>query len=125
MKRNFFKSGVSMIILVVTIIAIAIIAGTIVLSTAQGGANVVNMANQTSLKNDIKVMITNYETVYNDLEYKYAGDLSLIKDEEFQNKDIIPGKYSKKFEVNRNGIKYIGSDNNEKQIAKEMGVITD
>ena len=120
MLNKVNRVGISMIVLIITIVIMIIIASTVILSIKD--KNMVNVADETVIKADFQAMLDSYDVVYNDLLYDYGGDESLIKDSDFNNKKIISIKYEDKMEVNMNGLVYTGSNEKEIAIAKQMGI---
>ena len=120
MLNKVNRVGISMIVLIITIVIMIIIASTVILSIKD--KNMVNVADETVIKADFQAMRDSYDVVYNDLLYDYGGDESLIKDSDFNNKKIISIKYEDRMEVNMNGLVYTGSNEKEIAIAKQMGI---
>lgn len=120
MKTLEKKKGISMVVLIVIIIIMIILAGAVVMSLDD--EDVIDKANVTVIKSDIQTMLDNYQAVYDDVLYRYAGDASLITDADFQNKGIIKDKYSSDFTVSKNGLTYIGTDEDVAAIATQMNV---
>lgn len=118
--RENSKKGISLILLIIIIVLMIILSSTVV--TSFNDEDVIEKANATVIKNDIQTMIDNYQAVYENILYNYAGDTSLITDDDFQNKGIIKDKYSSDFTVGKNGITYIGKDDEIATIAAEMNV---
>jgi len=119
-KKNI---GISLIVLVITMVVMIILSSAIILNLNGNGTSVVNKANEAVFKSDVQSMLDNYISIYDDLVYDYQGDLSLITDLDFIDKDIIPDKYENIFKVTKDGIVYLGDDEEEKTILESMGVI--
>lgn len=115
------KRGVSLIVLIITIVLLLLLSGAII--NMFNNKNLTEAARLSTIESDIQYMIDEYEVKYNELLLKYNGDESKIfvnHSKELQT--IIPEKYKDKYVVTINGIRYVGNDEKEKQIAKKMGI---
>lgn len=123
MDKNYtFKKGISLVVLIITIIIMLILASAVIISV--NNTNIIKNTNETVFKNNVQIMVDNYKIVYDDVVYGYFGDESLVKDEDFQDADIILSDYTDRFIVDKYGIIYTGTDENEKNIVTNMGIRT-
>ena len=123
------NKAVSLIMLILTIVILLILVSVVVINFKDKNVN--DAGNLATMQSNMQKMLDIYEVKYNDLLVKYKGDNSKITTsdiEELQNAidDSVPDEYKGKYQATISGIKYIGNDEEEKQIATEMGIyITD
>ena len=77
-------------------------------------------ANIASYRSDIDTLQDKYTMHYGELLAQAQGDKSKIQDSDLES--IIPDKYKDEFKATTDGIKYIGDNEEHKEIAKEMGI---
>lgn len=129
MKKN---KGISLIVLIITIIIILILAGTVILSLAQN--NAIDKAREAKFKTDV-------DAFKNDLQLWISNEY-LTKPKNFNSKDVnadnttngyenkkitdiitsMNNEYASKFIIKEGQLIYIGSDANEKDWMNDMGV---
>lgn len=119
-KLNYVNRGISLIVLIITIAVMLIISSVIILSVADN--DIVKTTNETAIKSDFQTMIDNYNVIKNDLLFDNAGDESALTDAHFEGKGIVFDKYKSRVKVTKDGIIYIGTDEKEIAIAKELGI---
>lgn len=116
---KYTKRGISLLVLLITIIVMIIIATAVIMTSLQN--NQVQKANEAVLKTDMQTMLDNFENVYQDRLYDYGGDITQMKDEDFKN--VIPEKYRDEFKATKDGVIYFGTDETIITYATSMGLI--
>lgn len=116
-----YNYGVSLIVLVITVIVMTILASSVILSITK--TKMIQNTEDAKFKYEVEEMKERYESIYHDLMYDYGGDKSLLKDSDFINKGIITGTYSNRFRVTREGIVYFGHNEREIKILEKMDVL--
>ncbi len=117
-KNNQDKKGITLMTLIITIILIVVLAGAVILTLSF--SDPVGEANEARFKADIQSMKDSYRVLYDDLLYKNLGKEEKIKDTDF--KDVVPDEYKDEFKAGKDGLEYIGDDEEKKEIAEEMGL---
>jgi hypothetical protein len=117
-KNNIKNSGVSLLILVITIIVIAIFATVVVLKIKDN--SLINSAKSSVLKNDMSVMLEKYSLTYGSKLKEVNGDLSKITNSDLEG--VIPDNYKDSFKATTGGIVYIGNDEKIIEIAKQLDI---
>jgi len=132
MKNNIRKNGISLLVLIVTIIIITILAGTVILSLAQN--NPISQAGEAKFKANVASM-NDELTLWLTKEYAENTDTFNISNVnanktvgEYDNlkiTDIISSmgpEYESKFEIQNGKLVYIGTDANEKNLVSEVNI---
>ncbi len=132
------KRGISLIVLVITIVVMIILAGAVIISMVTN--NPIFSARNTVFKNNISAYIHDLNEYKNNKYNRLAGDYDSVLlfatksnatydneliDDAKNMQDIIPSmsdEDTEKFEVRRGELVYIGDDENEKKLAKEMNL---
>jgi hypothetical protein len=127
-----YKKGISLIVLIITIITIIILAGAVILAVVDG--NVLYNAKEARFKSDMKT----FENILALKILKESSDnplfdqnsINAIYNPQTEDKenilDVIPevkGEYERKVEVNASKIVYSGEDNDEKIWTLELGML--
>ena len=120
-KNKNKNKGVSLIVLIVTIIVMLILATTFVLTMQQ--QNIPTNLEEYSARNVINSIQEKYNITYGKALNLVDGREDKLTDEYF--KDVVPEKYSAELEAKAIGLAYIGKNANIKEIAKDMGLLTD
>ena len=108
------KKGVSMIVLVITVIVILIISGTVILNLSD--QKISESSKLASLQSDMQLMLDQYEVKYNELLVKYKGDTSKFTTEDIEElQSTIPEEYQATYRATTGGIEYIGTDEEERK----------
>ena len=112
------KQGITLIVLVVTIVIILILVGTIAFGYLR--TNPTKKAQETKLRNDILAMLEQRESIIQDYKFNSLGNKEITEEDL---KDVVPNEYKDKFIATEDGLEYIGDDEEEKEIAIDMGCI--
>ena len=113
------KRGISLIVLVVTIIIMLILFTAILLTLATNTP--IESAEEAKLRNDLQVIKERYQMAHSQAGIKYQGNLDLITEEDL--KDVILDEYKPDFVALPEGPAYVGDDEYIKEIARDMGFI--
>ncbi|MDD3304213.1 MAG: InlB B-repeat-containing protein, partial [Clostridia bacterium] len=113
--------GISLLVLIITIIVMIIISGAVILIVMNQGT--INTAKETALRTDMRTMVDNYDQRYKEVLYDYQGDDSKLKNSDFNG--VVPDKYfdTGDYVAEKDGVRYQGDDEKTKVIAKEMGLL--
>lgn len=117
-ENNIKNSGVSLLILVITIIVIAILTTVVVLKFKDN--SLINSAKSSVLKSDMSVMLEKYSLTYGSKLKEVNGDLSKITNSDLEG--VILDNYKDSFKATTTGIVYIGKDEKIIEIAKELDI---
>lgn len=118
------REGISLIVLVITIIVMLILASAVILSLSNSGISdnakeVTFKSDVSSLKDELFAYVSNVEAhgIANE-------DINLSGEDVKKAIPSINEKYIKILEVKEGKLKYVGSDDNEKAWSKEVGLST-
>ena len=118
-EKMLAKRGISLIVLVVTIIIMLILFTAILLTLATNTP--IESAEEAKLRNDLQVIKERYQMAHSQAGIKYQGNLDLITEEDL--KDVILDEYKPDFVALPEGPAYVGDDEYIKEIARDMGFI--
>ncbi|MEG1059129.1 MAG: hypothetical protein RSD14_02700, partial [Clostridia bacterium] len=120
-KNSGIKRGISLMVLIVTIVVIVILAGAVILGLNRN--NPIKNSKEAVTKSDMDEMRDKYSLVYGKLLKEVGGDRSLITQDRLLY--VIPEKYLSEFEATNKGIVYTGDDEETKDTARKMGFIVE
>ena len=112
------KRGISLLLLIIIIIVMIIIAGALIFASTRNNPS--ENAKTTVLKSDIDSMHQAYTIRYGELLAQVHGDKTKITESDL--KGIVPDKYKDEFKATTDGLKYVGDNEENKEIAKDMGI---
>ena len=113
------EKGISLIVLVITIIIMIILFSAIILAMTSNSP--IDSAREAKLRNDLQVIKERYQLAHSQAGIKYNGNIDLITKDDL--KDVILEEYKPDFEALPEGPAYVGNDEIVENIAKEMGFL--
>lgn len=119
------RVGISLIVLIITIIVMLILASAIILKLRD--SNIPNNAKEVTFKSDVSGMKDELFTYITNLEAHGGAkeDVNCSGDDMKTVITSINEKYINILEIEDGDLKYIGTDNNERTWAKEVGIKTE
>lgn len=123
--ENKIKSGISLIVLVITILVLAILAATVIISISN--TNVISETNQTTFKQDMASYKEAYELAANKLAENAEFDRSShnvtsVSDEYEKIFGSVPDKYKDGLKVAKGKLVYVTTDETEKAVLEEIAI---
>ena len=118
MKKSM-KTGISLIVMLITIVVIIILATSIVNTVIYNDP--MDNAKEATFRSDLQEMKNAYGIRQSDLMAKYKGDITKIKEEDYAG--VVFEQYKNEVLAFEDGLAYLGEDKKKQEIAESMDYI--